>query len=191
MRSLEIEDFEIKPIGTVSQAFLKQGAFTFLKALKWVHELPYGRNSNRGDFLLIFKEFKGACSTKHAALAALCKENQQRAQLMLALCKLNTDLDPKVSSFLDSLGVDYFPEAHTYLHYQGLDLDVTFKDQPPYLKVEVLKSIFLEPSQIGDYKVHLHQQYVQSWMKEKKLQLSFDQLWKLREEWIFSLREQV
>jgi len=39
-----------------------------------VHELPYGYNSNRDDLMVLFKENKGSCATKHAVIATLANE---------------------------------------------------------------------------------------------------------------------
>lgn len=74
----------------------------------------------------------------------------------VAICQLDTDLDPNVASFLDELGVGFFPEAHCYLRYYlryaDRDIDVTFSDQPPTLKAKVLQSFPIEPEQIGQHK---------------------------------------
>lgn len=175
--------------GSVSAAFRKHGVDHFSEALEWTHQLPYSRNSDRADYTLIFSEGCGTCSTKHAALAALCRENGIEAQLQVAICKLDTELDPNVASFLDELGVGFFPEAHCYLRYADRDIDATFPDQLPTLKAKVLQSFPIEPEQIGQHKLTLHHEFLAYWLVEQKLdkRFTFDEVWRLREEWIASL----
>jgi hypothetical protein len=154
-----------------------------------MHRLSYGRNSDRADYILIFTEGCGTCSTKHAALATLCGENGIDAQLQVAICQLDTDLDPNVASLLDELGVGFFPEAHCYLRYADQDIDVTFSDQPPTLKAKVLQNFPIEPEQIGHHKLTLHHEYLDRWLVDQGLyrRFTFDEVWRLREEWIASL----
>jgi len=175
--------------GPVSGAFRKHGVNLLSGALEWAHQLPYGRNSDRADYMLIFSEGCGTCSTKHAVLAALCRENGIEAQLQVAICKLDTELDPNVASFLDGLGISFFPEAHCYLRYADRDIDVTFPDQPSTLKAKVLQSFPIGPEQIGQHKLTLHYEYLAHWLVEQKLdkRFTFDEVWRLREEWIASL----
>lgn len=52
----------------ISNLFLTLSITTFREALKYVHELPYGRNNNRTDYLLVISEKCGTCSTKHALI---------------------------------------------------------------------------------------------------------------------------
>lgn len=175
--------------GPVSRAFRYQRVNDFSEALAWAHGLPYGRNTDRADYMLIFTEGQGTCSTKHAALAALCRENDIQAQLHLAICRLDTGLDPSAANFLDKLNVEFFPEAHCYLRYAGEDIDVTFSDQSPILKVKVLQSYPIQPEQIGAHKLALHQKYLRQWLVDEGLdkRFSFDEVWRLREAWIASL----
>ena len=188
---LELQhDYMIDDVcGAVSEAFRKRSVNRFSEVLEWTHQLPYGRNSDRADYMLIFSNGCGTCSTKHAALAALCHENSIDAQLQVAICKLDTELDPNVASFLDELGVGFFPEAHCYLGYADRDIDVTFPDQLPTLKARVLQSFPIKPEQIGQHKLTLHHEYLARWLVEQKLdkQFTFDEVWRLREEWIVSL----
>lgn len=177
--------------GAISVAFRQQRLNSFSEVIEWTHQLPYGRNLDRADYMLIFTEGCGTCSTKHAALAALCHENGIEAQHQVAICQLDTDLDPNVASFLDALGVDFFPEAHCYLRYADRNIDVTFPDQPPTLKTKVLQSFPIEPEQIGHHKLALHHEYLRGWLQDTGLdkRLAFDEVWRLREAWIASLSE--
>lgn len=171
----------------VSIAFRKHGIDSFSQALEWVHALPYGRNSDRANYMLIFQELRGTCSTKHAAVAALAHENGIFMQLQMAICKLDATLEPKVQPLLDQMGIEFLPEAHCYLHYAGQDIDLTFPDQAPTLRVETLEVHTIQPEQIGSYKLAIHQDYLKKWLKLKKLDMTFEEVWQLRENWIQSL----
>ncbi len=177
----------------ISKCFRRVGVERYDQAIKWVHALPYGRNSDRANYRLIFSELKGSCSTKHAALAALAKENGFPVRLKVAICKLDTYLEPKVAPLLDRLGISFFPEAHCYLQTNELQIDVTFPDQSATLKAEILEAHTILPEEIGDYKVKIHQNYLRKWFYRENLdqRFSFDEIWQLREEWISSLSKRT
>ena len=183
--------FAIYSYGPVSEAFLKEGINNFLDALNWMHQLPYGRNTNRADYMLTFLEKQGTCSTKHAALAALGEENQQPIQLKVGICKIGRDFDPKIEVLLDQFDIDFFPEAHSYLSCPGGTIDITFPHLPPFFSYEVLEEYNISPEDIGDLKVMLHKDYLQKWMKETGVisRFSFEDLWNFREQWISGLNK--
>ena len=58
----------------LSRAFADLGLSSFQQACRWVHELPYGYNSDRDDPIILFAERKGTCTTKHAAIVTLAQE---------------------------------------------------------------------------------------------------------------------
>ena len=47
---------------------------SFADACRHVRRLPYGYNSDRDVPMILFKENKGSCATKHAAITALAGE---------------------------------------------------------------------------------------------------------------------
>lgn len=165
----------------ISEVFADLGIHDFEAAIDWVHKLPYGRNSDPADFMLIFTEKRGTCRTKHAALVALAKELGLPVQFKMVICKLNTKLAPKVAPFLQKLGVDYLPEGHCYLTWKDRDIDVTFPDQKLIPKVEVLEEHILTLDELVRKEV-IHKEYLKSWSKEHKL--SFEEVWFVRESWI-------
>lgn len=69
--------------GEISREFLDRGLADMAVAVEYVRRLPYGRNTNRGDFRLVLREMKGTCSTKHALLACLAQEQGIPLQLTL------------------------------------------------------------------------------------------------------------
>jgi hypothetical protein len=175
--------------GPVSNALRAMGIENFGQALEWVHSLPYKRNSDRANYILIFSELKGTCSTKHAALAALGLENGFPIKLQMAICKLDTKLEPKVLPLLNKLKCDFFPEAHCFLQYEDQQIDITFPDQSPHLRMEILELHTIKSEDIGDYKLSIHQEYLKKWLHIKGLdyKFSFEEIWQMREKWIHLL----
>ena len=117
------------------------------------------------DYLSIFDEFRGTCSTKHAILAALANEHHQDVQLKMVICKLDQNVDKTVGKLLLQLKVPYFPEAHCYIKCSKGALDLTFPDQDIVPSVSVLKEYDISPKDIGDKKVSIHHEYIKFWMK--------------------------
>ena len=140
MNALYIPSSPLDALGPVSAAFRQQGINNFSEGLKWTHSLPYGRNSDRANYMLIFQELVGTCSTKHAPLAALANENGIQIKLQMAICKLDVNLEPKASSLLEMMEIDFFPEAHCYLQYEDQNIDITFPNQSPTLKIEIIEA---------------------------------------------------
>ena len=62
-------DIEITDTGVVAQQFLAMGIDRFQAACEYVHQLPYGYNSDRDVLMILFTENKGTCTTKHAVIA--------------------------------------------------------------------------------------------------------------------------
>jgi hypothetical protein len=56
-----------------------------------VRSLPYGRNSDHSDWRLVLGEGRGTCSTKHALLADLARENRRHVALMLGIYEMDED----------------------------------------------------------------------------------------------------
>ena len=64
---------EIDRAGHISKIFLDRGIHSFKAACEYVHNLPYGYNSDRDDSMILFKEGYGSCTTKHAVIAMLAR----------------------------------------------------------------------------------------------------------------------
>ncbi|HSO19793.1 MAG TPA: hypothetical protein VLT88_10065, partial [Desulfosarcina sp.] len=58
----------------MAHTFTDLGIGTFHEACRWVHRRPYGYNADRDDLMILFKENKGSCTTKHAVIATLASE---------------------------------------------------------------------------------------------------------------------
>ncbi len=183
-------DFDIKPVGRISELFLAHRILTFNDATKYVRELPYGRNENKDDLATIFIDNCGTCSTKHALLKLLADENNfDDLQLLTGLFRMNSGNTPKISDTLRKYKLDYIPEAHNYLKYKNQTLDFTHKtSQPSDFENELIEEIEIRPDQITDFKISFHKKYLTKWLNEhKSLNLTLDELWKIREQCIVDL----
>ena len=64
----------IKPVGEISRKFLNLGIKSFRQACEYIHNIEYGYNTDYEDRMILFKENKGTCTTKHAIIAGLAEE---------------------------------------------------------------------------------------------------------------------
>ena len=186
----EYINFDIKPVGEISRKFLANSISTFIEATEFVRQLAYGRNENKADLTTIFADNCGTCSTKHALLKQLADENNfDNLKLITGLFQMNLSNTPKVSATLERHKLDYIPEAHNYLKYQDQILDFTNKtSKPADFEAELIEENEIRTDQIGDFKINYHKQYLISWLdKQKTLNLTIDELWKIREQCIADL----
>lgn len=183
-------NFDIKPVGTISRHFLAHNILTFSEATKFVRELPYGRNKNKADLTTLFNDNCGTCSTKHALLKQLADENNFAGlKLITGLFRMNSSNTPKISTTLKQHKLDYIPEAHNYLKYGYQILDFTNKtSKPTDFENELIEETEIRTDQIADFKINYHKQYLTNWLdKEKTINLTLDELWKIREQCIADL----
>ena len=111
-----------RPLG---REFAALGLCGYRDAARHVHSLPYGRNSDRSDWRLILKEGRGTCSTKHALLADLARENLRHVVLVLGVYEMDERNTPGIGTVLERHGIPCVPEAHCYLAHEGTRVDLT------------------------------------------------------------------
>jgi phosphoglycolate phosphatase-like HAD superfamily hydrolase len=196
-KSLNIEkapfgdpDFEVKPKGKISEAFLKNGILTFRQATKFIQNLPYGRNPIKNDLTTLFTDNCGTCSTKHAILKQLAVENNFADIILICgLFRMSSHNTPEISSTLNKHGLDFIPEAHNYLKYKNQILDFTKTDANAIDFIDdLIEEIEILPHQITDYKVNYHKKYLEKWLEnDTKIKLSLADLWAIREQCIQDL----
>jgi len=161
--------------GEVSAQFIALGTNDFRSTARYVHQLPYGRNADRADFRLVLRERRGTCSTKHALLAALAIEQQLPVRLTLGIYEMDERNTPGV-------------EAHCYLTYDGLRIDVTREVASPKESIaRFLHEETITPPQIGAYKVALHQAWMREWVARAMPDRDWESVWKIREQCIAAL----
>ena len=152
-----------------------------------MHSLPYHRNSDRSDWRLVLDEGLGTCSTKHALLAELARENDRRVALVLGVYEMDEANTPGVGAVLGSHGLRSVPEAHCYLAYEGARVDLTRQEGGEGRVQRFLHEEEIEPYQIGEYKVEAHKRFVRRWAEERGLDPVH--LWRVRKECIAALAD--
>jgi len=160
----------------------RHGVFTFRDALKFVNELPYGRNIDKG-IDIILEEGKGTCSTKHAFLAVLATENHLPVKLMLGYYLMNQENTPQIGGTLEKHCLAYLLEAHCYLKFYNQILDITF---PGDIKSKLNFQIFDEQEILPydlDKKELMHKARLTEWLKEYPAYpiQNLERLWEIRE----------
>jgi len=175
--------------GPDSEAFLRVGCGSYRSAARYLHQLPYGRNAERADFRLVLAERRGTCSTKQALLAAVALEQKLPVSLTIGIYDMAEANTPGVGSVLSARGLESIPEAHCYLRYAGRRVDITRSGVSPHAPIDYLHQEWtIEPAQIGEHKVALHQQYLHGWLRERPaLRFSFEEIWRIREACIAAL----
>lgn len=185
-----LPNFDIRPKGKVSDAFLLLGINDFHQAVEFVGHLPYGRNTNGAEYKIVLSERKGTCSTKHALLSALCiEQGEEEIKLFTGIYEMNQNNTPGVGNVLRKYGLKSIPEAHCYLKYKNCRFDFTRLGVQGEPIEDFLVEEQLEPSQIGDFKKDFHRSYIPIWLINQELNQKFDldSLWKVREECIKEL----
>lgn len=175
--------------GVVSSQFLTLGIHSIEEAYNWVAKLPYRRNSDKNDALIVLKEACGTCSSKHALLKRLADENGLHAiRLMLGIFKMNGQNNPAIKKTLAQYNLDYIPEAHNYLKVDQHIMD--FTGLPIYeedFSQSLLTEIEINPEQITTYKTDFHKRFLKQWIIDNKIPYSLDELWQIREKCIYNL----
>jgi hypothetical protein len=187
-------DFSIDPSkGDISRLFFEKNISTFIKASRWVNDLPYSRNENKNNQTALFTEKCGTCSTKHALLKRLSDENgHAEPKLMLGIFKMNAKNTPAVKEILKKYKLEYIPEAHNYLKVHNNILDCTgIGINETKFKLDLLEEIEIEPNQITEFKVQYHRHFLDRWLKESSLSYSLEDIWSIREECIAVLGNEI
>lgn len=169
----------------LTQQLLKLGISNWNDLLIHIKNIPYGRNANRGDLSLVLKENKGSCSSKHAFLKEIANQNNiPNVQLIIGIYKMN-ESNTKIGSILSDNILDCIPEAHCYLKIDELRIDCT-TSRSNFTKIEndILEEIEIESYQVGAFKIGYHQDFLKKWLIDTKSNLSFHEIWTIREKCI-------
>lgn len=188
---MRLPDFQLTRGSSIAESFLSLGIKTFADAAVYVREIPYGRNSNKTDRLLVLSENRGTCSGKHALLAELAHEHNQPIFLYFGFFKISKNTHPVVASVLSRHGLSYYPELHAYLMFDGKRYDFTGKQNPIEPTMDFLEEFRVQPSQVESYKEKAHKDFLVRWIDSEGLGASFtlEKLWMIREECIAARSE--
>jgi hypothetical protein len=158
---------------------------------KFIQELPYGRNKNRTNFELVLIEKKGTCSSKHSTLKEIANRNNfPDVKLILGIYKMNNINTPKIGNELSKNSIEFLPEAHCYLKINDVRIDLTTKKSDfKRIESDIIEEIEIQPSQVGEFKVDYHKNFIRNWLTKVDLNFNFDQIWQIREQCISNLTE--
>ena len=118
-------DKSISQNGPVSQMFIDRNIASFHGACRHVHELPYGYNSNRDDLMILFKENKGTCTTKHAVIGTLAKELSLPVYKHVGIYAMTEEIVSGTRDLLVRFRLPYIPMLHCFLVYENFRVDLT------------------------------------------------------------------
>lgn len=175
--------------GTVSGAFAQVGIHSFDEAIRYIKNLPYRRNKNKEDLLIVLTDQYGTCSTKHALLKQLAVENGwDDVHLYLGIFLMTAANTPKIAAVLDEYQLTGIPEAHNYLKVGGIIVDAT---NPCSTEKDFIDNLMgetkIQPNQISTYKVAFHKDFLAHWLHELHISYTLDEMWAIREECIAAL----
>ena len=182
-------NFKISSDGSLSKLCIDKQLTQFQEVCDYIKHLPYGRNSNKSNLSLVLTEKRGTCSTKHAFLAEIARENNvHETHLFIGIYKMSNINTPGIGDILKNHNLDYIPEAHTYLKYNSAILDYTSNASFSFEEYLLFEEKIL-PKQITNYKVNLHQSYIKKWIVEESIPYSFKDIWNIREQCIYNLSQ--
>jgi len=181
-----LPDLQLDPEGEAGRRFASLGLRGYREAASHVRSLPYGRTSDRSDWRLVLEEGRGTCSTKHALLAELARENGSPVSLVLGVYEMDGENTPGVGGVLAAHGLRCVPEAHCYLAYGGRRVDLT-REGAGGGPASFIHEEEINPHQIGAYKVGAHREFVARWSEIHGLDPT--RVWRVREECIAALAE--
>ena len=118
-------DARIDGSGVISNEFLRLGVTGFIDACRYVHQLPYGYNSDRDDLMILFREGKGSCTTKHAVIATLAEELALPIVKNIGIYGMTEDIVTGTKDILKTFNLPYVPMLHCFLVYGDYRVDLT------------------------------------------------------------------
>lgn len=164
----------------------------YREAGHYVTRLPYGRNSDPSDPLIVLEERRGTCSTKHVLMGRLAIEQKLNVSLILGIYEMTANNTPGIREVLERHHIISLPEAHCYLSSNGRRVDLTrprIGTVPWEPITQFLHEEKIEPDQAGLYKRELHRRFLQRWIEESggSPKHTVEDLWNIREECIAAL----
>lgn len=175
--------------GTLSRLVVMKGHDNLSQLINYVRQLPYGRNQSRDNLELVITEEKGTCSSKHAFIAEVAREQGfDFIQLVLCIYSMDKHNTPNIGATLDNTGIASLPEAHCYVQLGEMALDLTFPDSDmARLEPYILEKKTITPNMVGTYKVDYHQSFIKKWTFEAYPDRDWSEIWSLREACISEL----
>jgi len=108
-------DKPISNVGIISVKFLNLGIKSFINACRYVHDVPYDYNSDRDDLMILFKENKGTCTSKHAVIATLAAELNLPIVKNVGIYAMTEEIVTGTDKILEKFNLPYVPMVHCFL----------------------------------------------------------------------------
>ena len=121
----KLPDTKITPQGEISKKFIKMGISSFKEACLYVHDMEYGYNSTYDDDMILFKEKKGTCTTKHAIIAGLASELDISLKKNVGVYRFTEEITTGAQEILNKYEIPYVPMVHCFLVYNDYRFDLT------------------------------------------------------------------
>ena len=118
-------DKSISTAGPISEKFLSLGVDRFIDACRHVHILPYGFNKDRDDLMILFKENRGTCTTKHAVIATLANELNLPIEKNIGIYAMTEQIVTGTNEILAKYSLPYVPMVHCFLIYGKNRVDLS------------------------------------------------------------------
>jgi len=115
----------ITAAGPVCREFRGLGIRSFHEACRYVQGLPYGYNSDRDDLMILFKEKKGTCTTKHAVIATLAAELGLPITRGVGIYPMTEAIVTGTDTILSEYRLPYVPMIHCFLEFGNFRVDLT------------------------------------------------------------------
>ena len=122
-------DAPVSDTGGISAEFLRLGIDSFIGACRYVHNTPYGYNSNRDDLRILFTEGMGSCTTKHAVIATLAQELKLPVFKNIGIYAMTEDIVTGTRKILEKFDLPYVPMVHCFLVSNEFRVDLTEGNQ--------------------------------------------------------------
>lgn len=122
-------DASISGGGLLTGKFLDMGIERFQEACRYVHELPYGYNSDRDDLMILFREYMGSCATKHAVISTLAAELGCGIFKYIGIYPMTEELVTGTQKILSRYELPYVPMVHCFLVYEEKRVDLSQGNQ--------------------------------------------------------------
>lgn len=121
----KLPDKKITSSGEISNKFLNLHIKSFKDACYYIHDLEYGYNSTYEDDLILFKENKGTCTTKHAIIAGLAEELGISLHKHMGIYKFTEKISRGADEIMEKYNIPYVPMVHCFLTYKTFRFDLT------------------------------------------------------------------
>ncbi len=122
---LLLPDIPIKDCGEMTRYFLAHDIMTFQAACLYVHDLPYGYNTDKDNKWSLFQENKGSCTTKHGIIATLAQELNLPVKKNVGIYRFTEEICTGTQRILDKYRIPYIPMIHCFLIYKDYRFDLT------------------------------------------------------------------